>query len=119
MELTRLVLLQVMMGGQWFRTLFGDPDEVDPNIFTETAIQTVERTLGIKEKPTNTLTSIQKDCITQYKLGHSELIRSIFGYIDENKLPLSLIGESYNGVAVNDCVYNAQRTVDKLLSCES
>ena len=33
----------------------------------------------------------------------------------ENSLPLSLVGLSYRGVSVNDCLYNAFSTVDDLL----
>ena len=104
-----------MMGGHWFNSLFGDPDSVDPNHLQNVAIETAEKTLGIRTKPTSCLTSILRDCITQYTLGHSVRIKNIFDFIESRKLPLTLIGASYNGVSVNDCIYNAQQAVDRIL----
>ena len=103
------------MGGHWFNSLFGDPDSVDPNHLQNVAIETAEKTLGIRTKPTSCLTSILRDCITQYTLGHSDRIKNIFDFIESRKLPLTLIGASYNGVSVNDCIYNAQQAVDRIL----
>ena len=110
-----LVFFQVMMGGHWFNSLFGHPDSVDPNHLQDVAIETAEKTLGIRTKPTSCLTTIQRDCIPQYTLGHSDRIKNIFDFIEQRKLPLSLIGASYNGVSMNDCIYNAQLTVDRIL----
>ena len=104
-----------MMGGHWFNSLFGHPDVVDPNHLQDVAIETAEKTLGIRAKPTNCLTSILRDSITQYTLGHSDRVRNICDFIESRKLPLTLIGASYNGVSVNDCIYNAQQAVDRIL----
>lgn len=103
------------MGGHWFNSLFGHPDSVDPDHLQDVAIETAEKTLGIRTKPTSCLTTIQRDCIPQYTLGHSDRIRNIFDFIEQRKLPLSLIGASYNGVSMNDCIYNAQLAVDRIL----
>lgn len=103
------------MGGHWFNSLFGHPDTVHPRHLQNVAIETAEKTLGIRAKPTTCLTNILRDCITQYTLGHSERIKNISDFIEERKLPLTLIGASYNGVSVNDCIYNAQLAVDRIL----
>lgn len=42
----------------------------------------------------------------------SESMRS---FVEEQQLPLSLIGSSYQGVSVNDVIYNARTAVDELL----
>ena len=107
-----------MMGGQWFEDQFGDPDKADPGDFTEKAIKRLEVTLGIKKAPLRVLSSIQKDCIPQYFLGHSDLLRTMSGFIDEHHIPLSLIGSSYHGAAVNDCILNAHRAVDRVVRPE-
>ena len=104
------------MGGHWFNSLFGHPDSVDSNYLEGVAVEAAEKTLGIKTNPTRSLTSIQRDCITQYTLGHSNRIRNIFDFIEERKLPLALVGASYNGASVNDCILNAQTAVDRILN---
>ncbi|XP_078379655.1 protoporphyrinogen oxidase-like [Oculina patagonica] len=107
--------ITVMMGGHWFNSLFGDTDSVDPGHLQDVAVEAAEKTLGIRAKPTSCLTTIQRDCIPQYTVGHSDRIGNIFDFIDRRKLPLSLIGASYKGVSVNDCIYNAQLTVNRIL----
>lgn len=42
----------------------------------------------------------------------SESMRS---FLEEQQLPLSLIGSSYEGVSVNDVIFNARKAVDELL----
>ena len=105
-----------MMGGHWFNSLFGDPNSVDPSHLQDVAEEAAEKTLGIRTKPTSCLTTVQYDCIPQYTLGHSHRLKNIFDFIEKRKLPLSLIGSSYNGVSVNDCIYNAQRAVERILA---
>ncbi|XP_068733802.1 protoporphyrinogen oxidase-like [Montipora capricornis] len=106
--------LTVMMGGHWFHSLFGQPDSVDPKHLQDVAIETAEKTLGIRTKPTACLTNILRDCITQYTIGHGDRLESIFRFIEQHKLPLTLIGASYNGVSVNDCIYKTQLAVDHI-----
>ncbi|XP_078064077.1 protoporphyrinogen oxidase-like, partial [Mustelus asterias] len=106
--------LTVMMGGSWFQKAFGDPDTVPKDHLLQRALETVQHHLGITQKPLKTILKVLKDCIPQYTLGHSEHLDTIFGSIEEHHLPLSLIGASYRGVSVNDCIYEAQRAVNRL-----
>lgn len=39
---------------------------------------------------------------------------SIEQYIAVNSLPLTLVGSSYRGVSVNDCIHNAIQAVSSL-----
>lgn len=103
------------MGGHWFNSLFGHPDSVAPDLLQDVAQETAEKTLGIRSKPTSCLTTIQRDCIPQYTLGHSDRVWRSFDFIERRKLPLTLIGASYRGVSVNDCIYNAQLAVERIL----
>ena len=59
-----------------------------------------------------------QDCIPQYLVGHNKKLDNIFSYIRDNKLPLSLIGSSYEGVSVNDCIYNARLAVEAVTGTE-
>ena len=102
------------MGGHWFNSLFGHPDSVNHRHLQDVAIETAEKTLGIRTRPIACLTNILRDCITQYTIGHSDRVKNITHFIEERKLPLTLVGASYNGVSVNDCIYNTQLAVDRI-----
>jgi oxygen-dependent protoporphyrinogen oxidase len=57
-----------------------------------------------------------QNCIAQYQLGHSQKLDTISKLIQEKAVPLSLVGMSYHGVSVNDCVHNSFTAVDRLLA---
>ena len=57
-----------------------------------------------------------QNCIPQYLVGHSKNSENINRYIEDNKLPLTLTGASYRGVAVNDVILDARTQVEKLLN---
>uniref|UniRef100_A0A8C3QJZ6 Protoporphyrinogen oxidase n=1 Tax=Cyanoderma ruficeps TaxID=181631 RepID=A0A8C3QJZ6_9PASS len=56
-----------------------------------------------------------QDCIPQYTLGHWERLERIQKFLREQQLPLSLIGASYWGVSVNDCIASAKEAVGRIL----
>lgn len=46
-------------------------------------------------------------------VGHNDRVEQIKKYVGDNRLGLDLIGASYDGVSINDCIHNAIRTVDE------
>ena len=48
--------------------------------------------------------------IPQYVVGHNDRAEKIRHYVDHNRLSLDLVGASFDGVSVNDCVHNALKT---------
>ena len=50
-----------------------------------------------------------QSCIPQYMIGHDRLVNDMQTYVADNSLPLSLLGASYAGVSVNDCIYRAKQ----------
>lgn len=51
---------QVMIGGEWFESLLGDPADVSEEALAEVAVQELENHLGIVEKPSVKLSRIHK-----------------------------------------------------------
>lgn len=99
----------VMLGGHWW-------NEISPKCPTEDgcasmAKAVLKRHLRIKEAPAFVMTSLQRDCIPQYTVGHTsrlnkahqDLLKAFHGR-------LAVAGNSYTGVGVNDCV-NAGRNI--------
>uniref|UniRef100_A0A8C3SA22 Protoporphyrinogen oxidase n=1 Tax=Chelydra serpentina TaxID=8475 RepID=A0A8C3SA22_CHESE len=107
------VRLTVMLGGAWFEQGFGDPDMVPQAMLLSRAKEAVRAHLGMMAEPSHT---IIKACIPQYTLGHWQRTgKTISRYLEQEGLPLSLIGASYQGVSVNDCIYSAKTAVTRLL----
>ena len=59
-----------------------------------------------------------QDCIPQYVVGHEARLNEMFADVRRHSLPLSLLGASYRGVSVNDCIYNAKREVERVMESQ-
>ncbi|XP_063706596.1 protoporphyrinogen oxidase [Culicoides brevitarsis] len=99
-------VLTVMMGGHWFRELFGN--DPDPENLKKIALENIEKILGINAEPNKAQVNIHRKCIPQYTLGHLARVKAIRQYIAEKKLPLGVCGASYDGVGVNDVILSAR-----------
>ncbi|KAJ8868915.1 hypothetical protein PR048_030456 [Dryococelus australis] len=105
-------VLTVMMGGRWFTDFLGaDPS---PQKLLDMAVGYVRDILKISVQPQSHIVSVLRDCIPQYVVGHHGRVARIKQYINENKLPLSLIGSSFDGVGVNDVILCARRAVNNI-----
>ncbi|NXR12002.1 PPOX oxidase, partial [Semnornis frantzii] len=109
------VRLTVMLGGAWFQQSFGDPALVAPGLLLQRAQAAVREQLGLESAPTRSIIRVQQACIPQYTLGHWRRTERIKHFLAEQQLPLSLIGASYAGVSVNDCIASAKAAVGQLL----
>eukprot|EP01134_Creolimax_fragrantissima_P005627 CFRG5627T1 len=105
--------LTVMMRGDRFKQK-GIEDE---KILSRMALTGIREHLGITATPTHVLAQTQRNCIPHYQPGHVArmgeldwLMRSTFHG------RLSVIGASYKGVSVNDCIRFAKCTALGLAS---
>nr|CAG4643225.1 EOG090X06SP [Ilyocryptus agilis] len=105
-------ILTCMMGGRWFQSLFGD--HVTEKQLLEIASKEIESILGISDPPSRFSAHILRQCIPQYVIGHYDRVKQIRQCIAHNNLNVDLIGASFDGVSVNDCIHNAWVAVDRL-----
>ncbi|XP_051263284.1 protoporphyrinogen oxidase isoform X2 [Dicentrarchus labrax] len=105
----------VMMGGAWFQEVFGDPEAVTEEHLLARANEAVRCHLGVTKAPSWSRVALQRDCIPQYYKGHFQKLKSMRSFIRQNNLSLSLVGSSYDGVSVNDVIFNGQTAVSELL----
>ena len=58
-----------------------------------------------------------KDCIPQYRVGHKKIVKEIHDELREAGLDekLYLVGHSYEGVGLNDAIFNARKLVQNIL----
>ena len=102
----------VMMGGRWFKKLFGpNPKESD---LTNLAIYQLKSILEIEPliEPSRVVTKIHKNCIAQYTIGHMDRVRKIRSFIKENNMPISLVGSAFDGVGINDAIMSSRKQIN-------
>lgn len=98
--------LTVILGGKQFDKIFGaKPDE---NSLLEASLKQVKEILNISEKPDNFKVTVLRNSFPQYTVGHYARLERIKNYITSNKLPLSLCGQSYDGIGINEVVLSSK-----------
>ncbi|OCL11396.1 Protoporphyrinogen oxidase [Glonium stellatum] len=98
--------LTVMLGGHWWDGWSCYPSEEEGINMARTLLA---RHLQITDEPTVARAKLQKDCIPQYTVGHEERIQRAHSQL-RNSFGgrLRVVGNSYNGVGVNDCLRAAR-----------
>ena len=99
--------LSLMIGGEWFEKYFGDPKTCDRDLIRTMALDTIKKYLGITAEPSQCHVDILEKCIPHYTVGHRNRVKHLFRLIKEENLRLSLIGNSYSGAGIPDCIANA------------
>nr|XP_027806493.1 protoporphyrinogen oxidase isoform X4 [Marmota flaviventris] len=111
--------VQVMLGGSWLQTLEASGCVLSQELFQKQAQEAVATQLGLKEPPSHCLVHLHKNCIPQYTLGHWQKLESAMKFLAAQRLPLTLAGASYEGVAVNDCIESGRQAAISVLGPES
>lgn len=109
--------LTVMMGGAWLDKLQKDLGELPSDeAIVKVATDAVSKQLGLHPhlRPTKAEVHLEEDCIPQYHLGHFDKIAKLEAEIKVCDLPIHLIGSSYKGVSVNDCINNSRKEVEAM-----
>ncbi|GFN89196.1 hypothetical protein PoB_001570200 [Plakobranchus ocellatus] len=107
--------LTVMMGGAWYDQLLNaDGVLPDGKELVWKATEAAAKQLGIRSHPIRWHVSLNKECIPQYQVGHVTWVDGLEEKLRQSKLPLHLVGASYRGPAVNDCINNARKMVQAM-----
>lgn len=103
-----------MIGGAWYKEVLGtdDMDKVTNAQLEQIALEEIRSILKIQEEPFRISTWLWKTGIAQYRPGHSGRIEETRDEIDKLKLELTLLGQSYDGVAINDVVFAARKAAN-------
>ncbi|MCD6526303.1 MAG: protoporphyrinogen oxidase [Desulfuromonas sp.] len=104
------VLLRSMMGGAT-RPQAADLSDEQVQILVQADL---ERIMGIKVAPDFVRIFRHQQAIPQYVSGHASLVKQIRKEL--STLPgLFLTGNSFEGVGLNDCVANANKTAEQVM----
>ncbi|EMC95737.1 hypothetical protein BAUCODRAFT_71155 [Baudoinia panamericana UAMH 10762] len=105
LDLKRGTKLTVMLGGHWWNGWPSFPDEKEGLALAQSVVQ---RHLGITEQPEAWQVNMQKDCISQYTVGHEKKLKTAHSnLLREYKGRLRVAGSWMSGVGVNDCLRSA------------
>ncbi|XP_040308304.1 protoporphyrinogen oxidase isoform X2 [Herpailurus yagouaroundi] len=107
----------VMLGGSWLQTLVAR-GALSPELLQQQAQEAAATQLGLKEPPSHCLVHLHKNCIPQYTLGHWQKLEAATQFLASQRLPLTLAGASYEGVAVNDCIESGRQAAARVLGSE-
>ncbi len=104
-------LLRVFVGGAFGRDTFDLPDADLEN----EALRSLTLLLGLRKKPLFSVLERHTRALPQYCVGHKELLGRIASL--EKRLPgLVLIGSSYRGTGIPDCIREAHLRAEALWS---
>lgn len=101
--------LTVMIGGAHMRNFH----ELKEEFFIEAAKKTLAKHLDIHQKPDALHVKICKEAIPQYFVGHQERLEKIEANLPKN---LKILGSSYYGVSLNDCIAQAKELSESVFS---
>ncbi|XP_006777870.2 PREDICTED: protoporphyrinogen oxidase-like, partial [Myotis davidii] len=108
----------VMLGGSWLQGLEARGWASSRELLQRQAQEAAATQLGLKEPPSHCLVHLHKHCIPQYTLGHWRKLESAAHFLAARRLPLTLAGASYEGVAVNDCIESGRQAAARALGLE-
>lgn len=97
--------ITVMIGGSRMKN-FVDFSESD---FNSVAFNALRKHLAIQTNPDVQHVHIAKNAIPQYLVGHGQKTEEIKKQIGKNSSRIRLLGSSYSGVSVNDCIAEAKK----------
>jgi oxygen-dependent protoporphyrinogen oxidase len=73
------------------------------------ALNHIKEILKIKEKPDFVHQFLAKDAIPQYPIGFDSILQGIYEEVKKKRNKSTLLGSSYQGVSINDCVAGAAK----------
>jgi len=103
-------VLTAMIGGSWYHDMIGNKSPIEVQ---NMAVKEVSTILKILNAPERVDTSLLQQCIAQYTVGHRARVDQARKLISQMRLPISLVGSSYDGVGINDTILSAKVAVTK------
>ncbi len=104
---TKETRLTVMIGGAHRSDLF----HLDDDQYVKFAIAALRKQMNILYIPDAVSVKVAHHAIPQYQVGHPTLLKEIENSIEAYSPHLKVIGSSFYGVSVNDCIAYAEKWV--------
>lgn len=113
----RSTRITCMIGGAWMEEMTGvsDVNKIDSALLEQIAIDEFRRILNVHDEPYRMSSYLWKTGIANYHVGHQSLVKKAREDIESMRLPLTLLGQSYDGIAVNDVIWSARMEADSFV----
>ena len=89
--------------------------ELSDGDIEKTILEDLEKAIGLVQRPLFTVVSRWKESMPQYTIGHDERMNSMRQLLQEERLNVKLVGSSYEGISVPDCVIQGKQVTDEIL----
>lgn len=89
--------------------------ELSDSDIEKTVLKDLEKAIGLKDTPLFTIVSRWKESMPQYIVGHDERIDVMKQQLYDEYPNVKLVGSSYEGISVPDCVAQGKSIADELL----
>jgi oxygen-dependent protoporphyrinogen oxidase len=99
----------VMMGGHWWN---GNAAAESSGV--QLAQKVLKHHLNISAEPIAACSTLQRQCIPQYYVGHEERLGRIHQKLLGLDGAIRVAGASYRGVGINDCIKSARDLISQL-----
>lgn len=96
-----------MIGGAWFEEIFqtNDVNKVTNAQLEQISLEEINKILKIKKEPHRMTALMWKTGIAQYRPGHKDRMQKVRADLKKMTLPITLLGQSYDGIAINDVIF--------------
>ena len=89
--------------------------ELSDEDIEKTILEDLEKAIGLVQRPLFTVVSRWKQSMPQYTIGHDERMNCMRQQLQEECLNVKLVGSSYEGISVPDCVTQGKHVADEIL----
>ncbi len=106
------LLLRCFVGGGHHQELVG---ELDDACLTQTVLEELEAILGLSAEPELVRIYRWPKGMPQYTVGHLERMAALEEHLAARP-SLQLVGSSYRGIGIGDCIHEAQLAAERILA---
>ncbi|HWL13474.1 MAG TPA: protoporphyrinogen oxidase [Ureibacillus sp.] len=89
--------------------------ELSDSDIEKTVLKDLEKAIGLTDTPLFTVVSRWKESMPQYTVGHDKRMESIRQQLYAEYPNVKLVGSSYEGISVPDCVLQGKTVAEELL----
>lgn len=89
--------------------------ELSDSEIEKTVLQDLDKLIHVTGKPFTTVVARWKQAMPQYTVGHVERIEAAKTEIHDHFPNIHLVGSSYEGISIPECVEQGQHVVEKVL----
>ncbi|KGR75779.1 protoporphyrinogen oxidase [Ureibacillus sinduriensis BLB-1 = JCM 15800] len=90
--------------------------ELSDSDIEKNVLRDLEKAIGLKDAPLFTVVSRWKESMPQYTVGHDNRMEAMNQYLSTHFPNVKLVGSSYEGISVPDCVLQGKNIALELLN---